>query len=478
VSKTGRDTDGRCRWIKDDGGRSASGIPRADENASDCVARAIAIAAQKPYREVHEALIVRTVQHAHEANSADGKWVRRRGGARAFDADHGCPNWAYGPYLESLGWKFTDTKDQRIHLRADELPSGRLVVEVHRHLVAVVDGVIHDVADSGGKGRRPVTGYWTAGEAAGESKATAACAADLPRESVMNLDQRCKAINALAAKHAKGEDKNEQYLISIGRHIAAIKQEHPKDWESIVKKRCDLGRSRAYELMKIGDGTQTVEKLRLVNAEAQERFRKNKKDREEPADENPLRNGQPETSKLPPAGGNGSDPDISAEQRKAEYAALEDAGAGDGTGAEAAVDAAEAEADDDSHYQPPPREQLEAFLPLLDELERVAARIRELTGDDEWIASYVGEVIPDHRVVGINEAFETIDEFRRGLDLRQRLIPTDADYEAIGEKRPKYPSGIRTNEADRYRDIQERAYAAAVKRLSATVPVNESAAAS
>ena len=126
------------------------------------MARAIAIAAQKPYREVHDALVVRSVQHAHVDNSAYGKWARRKGGVRAFDADHGCPPGAYGPYLESLGWKFTSTKDQRIRLRADELPSGRLIVEVHRHLVAVIDGAIHDTHDCGRAGRRPVVGYWRA----------------------------------------------------------------------------------------------------------------------------------------------------------------------------------------------------------------------------------------------------------------------------------------------------------------------------
>jgi len=159
-AKTG---DGRCRWVKDDGGRSESGIPRADQAVGDCVARAIAIATQRPYREVHDALVVRSVQHAHVDNSAYGKWVRRRGGVRAFDADHGCSDGAYGSYLESLGWKFTSTKGQRkVHLRADELPPGRLIVRVSRHLVAVIDGVIRDTHDSGGAGRRPVTGYWRA----------------------------------------------------------------------------------------------------------------------------------------------------------------------------------------------------------------------------------------------------------------------------------------------------------------------------
>src|SRR5262249_22305824 len=65
-------------------------------------------------------------------------------------------------YLESLGWKFTSTKDQKVRLRADELPLGRLVVQISRHLVAVIDGVIHDTYDSGGEGRVRVKGYWRA----------------------------------------------------------------------------------------------------------------------------------------------------------------------------------------------------------------------------------------------------------------------------------------------------------------------------
>jgi hypothetical protein len=33
---------------------------------------------------------------------------------------------------------------------------------VHRHLVAVIDGVIHDTHNSGAAGCRPVIGYWRA----------------------------------------------------------------------------------------------------------------------------------------------------------------------------------------------------------------------------------------------------------------------------------------------------------------------------
>jgi len=48
-------------------------------------------------------------------------------------------------------------------LRADELPSGRLVVSVSKHLTAVVDGVIHDTHDCSRVEARCVYGYWQRG---------------------------------------------------------------------------------------------------------------------------------------------------------------------------------------------------------------------------------------------------------------------------------------------------------------------------
>jgi hypothetical protein len=111
-------TDGRCRWVRNDGGRSKSGIARGNkrDGVGDCVARAIAIATERPYREVHDALVVAKVRYV---SAADEDWVRRdrrKGGIRAFDADYGVSVKAYGPYLKSLGWKFTSTK---------HLPRGR-----------------------------------------------------------------------------------------------------------------------------------------------------------------------------------------------------------------------------------------------------------------------------------------------------------------------------------------------------------------
>jgi hypothetical protein len=46
------------------------------------------------------------------------------------------------------------------HLRADQLPGGRLVVCLSGRLTAVVDGVVHDTQDPSRWGTRCVYGYF------------------------------------------------------------------------------------------------------------------------------------------------------------------------------------------------------------------------------------------------------------------------------------------------------------------------------
>lgn len=140
-----------CRYVYDDGGRGRVGGP---DNV--CVPRAIAIATGKPYRKVYETLVARTHEYVRRwPRSKVAGWIRRSRDGRGY-----CYDTIYGRYLKSLGWQYTSTKDQKVRLRADELPPGRLIVLVHRHLVAVIDGVIHDTYNSGGKGHRPVRGYY------------------------------------------------------------------------------------------------------------------------------------------------------------------------------------------------------------------------------------------------------------------------------------------------------------------------------
>lgn len=48
----------------------------------------------------------------------------------------------------------------QMRLNAKELPSGRLIAKVSKHLVAVIDGVVHDTEDPSRGGTRCVYGYF------------------------------------------------------------------------------------------------------------------------------------------------------------------------------------------------------------------------------------------------------------------------------------------------------------------------------
>jgi hypothetical protein len=137
-------------FVEDDGGRAATG---RKGDAGDCATRAIAIATGVPYGEVYDAL-------------ADGM-KRRRGRHRTNgrrSARDGVFRSVYQPYLESLGWEWVPTMQVgqgcRVHLRADELPGGPIIVRLSRHLAAVVDGVLHDTHDGSRGGSRCVYGFF------------------------------------------------------------------------------------------------------------------------------------------------------------------------------------------------------------------------------------------------------------------------------------------------------------------------------
>jgi hypothetical protein len=125
------------RYVYDDGGRQAAGYKG---KAGDCATRSIAIATGLSYREVYDAL------NRLAANERRGKRKRRMSSARTG---------VYKPtirrYLTSLGWTWVATMKIgtgcRVHLADDELPPGRLIVSISRHLTAVIDGVIHDTHD-------------------------------------------------------------------------------------------------------------------------------------------------------------------------------------------------------------------------------------------------------------------------------------------------------------------------------------------
>jgi hypothetical protein len=141
-------------WAYDDGGRLRAGF--AGE-AGDCVTRAIAIATGTPYREVYDG--INELAHTW---SLDG--LRVAGTARTGIDPH-----VYRIYIrERHGWAWIPTMGIgtgcRVHLRRGELPGGRLIARVSKHLCAVVDGTVRDTYDPARDGTRCVYGYWVPGE--------------------------------------------------------------------------------------------------------------------------------------------------------------------------------------------------------------------------------------------------------------------------------------------------------------------------
>jgi hypothetical protein len=141
-------------WVYDDGGRAASGRKGI---TGDCVARAVAIASGCPYDEVYRALA---------AGNARERGKRSTGRRTAREGIHTDRSW-FRAYMKDLGFSWVPTMRVgtgcRVHLRQGELPEGRLVVAVSRHLVAVIGGVVHDLSDPTRGGSRCVYGYYLMG---------------------------------------------------------------------------------------------------------------------------------------------------------------------------------------------------------------------------------------------------------------------------------------------------------------------------
>jgi hypothetical protein len=156
----------RLPFKYDDGGRAAAGYRG---KAGDCVVAAVAIATQQPYKVVYDRL-----------SSGVRSQRLTRGRKRQPSARNGVDvtrTW-FKRYMEDLGWTWTPTmligSGCRVHLAKGELPDGRLIVSVSRHLTAVIDQTIHDTynpqrtirwVDRFGRllrtSERCVYGYWS-----------------------------------------------------------------------------------------------------------------------------------------------------------------------------------------------------------------------------------------------------------------------------------------------------------------------------
>jgi hypothetical protein len=138
------------RFVSDDGGRKAAGYKG---NAGDCVCRSIAIITGQPYRTVYEAL----------NGLAQTERITKRRRSRSSARD-GVYKVTIRRYMADLGWTWVPTmaigQGCKVHLRDGELPAGRLLVSLSKHVTAVIDGAIHDTHDCSRGGTRCVYGYW------------------------------------------------------------------------------------------------------------------------------------------------------------------------------------------------------------------------------------------------------------------------------------------------------------------------------
>lgn len=133
-----------------DGGRLQAGYKG---KAGDCVTRAIAIVAELPYQQVYDMV--------NEFSLTEKTGKRKRG---VSNARTGVYKDTIKKVMLSLGFEWIPTmhigQGCKVHLRADELPTGRILVNVSKHSVAVIDHILHDTYDCTRGGNRCVYGYY------------------------------------------------------------------------------------------------------------------------------------------------------------------------------------------------------------------------------------------------------------------------------------------------------------------------------
>lgn len=139
-------------FLRTDGGREVAGFRGF---TGDCGTRALSGVTGLPYREVYDLVNVyakaeRTSKRRRRSNARTGvhSATMRRLVEREF------PDAVWTPTM-TIGSGTT------VHLRADELPRGRLMVRVSKHYTCVIDGVMFDNHDCSRDGTRAVYGYWT-----------------------------------------------------------------------------------------------------------------------------------------------------------------------------------------------------------------------------------------------------------------------------------------------------------------------------
>jgi hypothetical protein len=137
-----------------DGGRLDSG---RKGSTGDCVCRAISIASNRPYLEIYSRLAEGNKNQRASKNTIKGT----KSASNGINTNR---KWLKD-YMLELGFSWTPLmkigSGCKFHAKADELPSGRLILSLSGHWSAMIDGVINDTYDPSRGGSRCVYGYWS-----------------------------------------------------------------------------------------------------------------------------------------------------------------------------------------------------------------------------------------------------------------------------------------------------------------------------
>lgn len=143
------------KYIFNDGGRAKAGFKG---KTGDCVTRAIAIASGKPYKEIYN--VMANGNANQRVSLYYGKSEKIKTARKGISVRR---KW-FKDYMKSIGFKWQPTMGIgtgcKVHLKADELPKGKIICSVSRHYVAVINGIINDTWDCSRNGTRCVYGYW------------------------------------------------------------------------------------------------------------------------------------------------------------------------------------------------------------------------------------------------------------------------------------------------------------------------------
>ena len=133
-----------------DGGRRKSGYKGS---TNDCVVRAISIVTERPYQEIYNE--INTIGQTEKIT----KRKRTKSNART-----GVFSATVRRYMKQIGWIWVPTmfvgSGCKVHLKSNELPSGRLLVRVSKHYTVVINGILNDTHNCSRNGTRCVYGYF------------------------------------------------------------------------------------------------------------------------------------------------------------------------------------------------------------------------------------------------------------------------------------------------------------------------------